>query len=127
MQPLLKLEAVEKHFLRKSFLGSQKIIRAVDGVSLEVRKGETLGIVGESGCGKSTLANLIIRLEEATAGKIELDGLDIAHIPDSKLRAIRSRIQIIFQDPYSSLDPRLTVRKLWLSQCKYRENGATRK
>lgn len=107
--PLLQLKNVEKHFGQKAFLGETKIVRAVDGVSLDLYKGETLGIVGESGCGKSTLASLMIRLEEVTGGHIYLDDLELSGLPEKKLRAIRSRIQIVFQDPYSSLDPRFTV------------------
>jgi oligopeptide/dipeptide ABC transporter ATP-binding protein len=107
--PLLQLKNVEKYFSKKSFLGENKIVRAVDGVSLEVYKGETLGIVGESGCGKSTLANLMICLEEVTGGHIFFDGLELSGLPEKKLRSIRSRIQIVFQDPYSSLNPRFTV------------------
>jgi oligopeptide/dipeptide ABC transporter ATP-binding protein len=112
MQTLLQLEAIEKHFTRRTLLGKNKKIRAVDGVSLEVHKGETLGIVGESGCGKSTLASLMIRLEEPTGGKIRLDGLDISHLSEAQLRPVRSRIQIVFQDPYSSLNPRFTVQQI---------------
>jgi oligopeptide/dipeptide ABC transporter ATP-binding protein len=112
MPALLQLEAVEKHFTKKSFLGKNKVVRAVDGVSLAVGKGETLGIVGESGCGKSTLASLMIRLEQPTSGKIFLDGLDISRLSETELRPLRSRIQIVFQDPYSSLNPRFTVQQL---------------
>jgi oligopeptide/dipeptide ABC transporter ATP-binding protein len=112
MQTLLQLDAIKKHFTRRTLLGKNKMLRAVDGVSLEVRKGETLGIVGESGCGKSTLASLMIRLEEPTSGKIMLDGLDISHLSETQLRPVRSRIQIVFQDPYSSLNPRFTVQQI---------------
>ncbi|CUH95811.1 Oligopeptide transport ATP-binding protein AppF [Propionispora sp. 2/2-37] len=112
MQPLLTLDAVEKHFIHKSLLGKPKVVRAVDGVSLQVEKGATLGIVGESGCGKSTLANLIIRLEEPSGGRILLEETDISHLTEKQLRAVRSRVQIIFQDPYSSLNPRFTVEQI---------------
>jgi ABC-type oligopeptide transport system ATPase subunit len=110
--PLLKLDNVKKHFIVKSGFLKSKTIQAVDGVSFSVKKGETLGLVGESGCGKSTLASLLIRLEEPTAGSIEIDGIDIAHLSEKQLKSVRSRIQIIFQDPYSSLDPRMTVEQI---------------
>ena len=112
MAALLELEAVEKHFTKKSFLGHKQTVRAVDGVSLKVDKGETLGIVGESGCGKSTLASLMIRLEEVTSGQILLEGTDLGKLSEKELRPLRSRIQIVFQDPYSSFNPRFTVRQI---------------
>ena len=84
-------------------------VRAVDGVDLEIRRGETLGLVGESGCGKSTLARLIAALLPATAGKIIFDGQDITVLRGRRLRRIRRKMQMIFQDPFASLDPRMTV------------------
>ncbi len=106
---LLAIENVTKTFRTKGFFGKTKEVHALDGVSLAVEKGESIGIVGESGCGKSTLANLIVRLEEPTSGRILLDGTDISHMKETELRPLRRRIQIVFQDPYSSLSPRMTI------------------
>ena len=91
------------------FARSHGVVHAVEDVNLEVFKGETLGIVGESGCGKSTTARLIMRLLEPTAGRIILDGRDITHLSQRDLRPLRREMQMIFQDPYSSLNPRKTV------------------
>jgi oligopeptide/dipeptide ABC transporter ATP-binding protein len=110
--PLLQLEDVKMHFKTKGegfFARATQWVQAVDGVSLTVQPGETLGLVGESGCGKSTTARLITRLLEPTAGKINYQGVDIAHMSERQLRPYRREIQLIFQDPYSSLNPRHTV------------------
>jgi oligopeptide/dipeptide ABC transporter ATP-binding protein len=110
--PLLQLEDLKMHFRTKGdgFLArGAQWVQAVDGVSLTVQPGETLGLVGESGCGKSTTARLITRLLEPTAGKIKYQGVDIAHMSERQLRPYRREIQLIFQDPYSSLNPRHTV------------------
>jgi oligopeptide/dipeptide ABC transporter ATP-binding protein len=88
--------------------GSGQVI-ALAGITVDVSKGETLGVVGESGCGKSTLARLLLRLEEPTSGKVELEGIDLAGLRGHELRAIRRRIQMVLQDPYASLNPRLTI------------------
>ena len=104
--PLLQVEALSKLFPTKHGAGG---IQAVNGVSLYLDRGETLGIVGESGCGKSTLARLILRLIEPSAGSIHFEGEDLLSLPLQDLRARRRDMQIIFQDPYACLDPRLTV------------------
>jgi oligopeptide/dipeptide ABC transporter ATP-binding protein len=112
MEPLLEIRDLEKTFKIKNFFGATTEVQALKGISLSIGKGESLGIVGESGCGKSTLANLIIRLDEPTAGSIILAGQDISHLKEKELRKLRSRIQIVFQDPYSSLSPRMTVEQI---------------
>ncbi len=112
MSALLEIDNVTKTFRSKGFFGKEKVVHALAGVSLSIEKGESIGIVGESGCGKSTLANLIVRLDEPTSGRILLDGTDISHMKEEELRPLRRRVQIVFQDPYSSLSPRMTVRKI---------------
>jgi len=110
---LLQVEKLSKYFeVRQGFFGKTKLLRAVDDVSLYVRKGETLGLVGESGCGKSTLGRTILRLTEPTYGRILFDGKDIVPLSSKELRALRRKMQIVFQDPYSSLNPRMTLREI---------------
>jgi len=111
-QPLVRVTGVKKYFpITQGIIFQREIgrVHAVDGVSLEVAPGETLGIVGETGCGKSTLARLICRLLPVTEGTIEFDGQDITHLKGNQLRQLRREIQMIFQDPYSSLNPRKRV------------------
>ncbi len=110
--PLLEVSDLSKLFDSRSgfFGGVVRKVRAVDGVSFVVRRGETLGLVGESGSGKSTTARLALRLIEPSGGSIRFDGRDITSLPVGELRPLRQRMQMVFQDPFSSLDPRMTVR-----------------
>ncbi len=110
--PLVEARDLVKHFpITRGVFLQRKVgaVKAVDGVSFEVRRGETLGIVGETGCGKSTTARLVMRLLESTSGQLTFDGRDITHVTGSRLKATRRDMQMIFQDPYSSLNPRKTV------------------
>jgi oligopeptide transport system ATP-binding protein len=104
---LVRINGAFKHFPVGGFSGLS--VRAVDGVDLEIRRGETLGLVGESGCGKSTLARLVTALLPVTAGTVLLDGQDITRLRGGALRRVRRKMQMIFQDPFASLDPRMTV------------------
>ena len=111
-EPLLRTEDLKVHFpITEGVVLERRVgeVRAVDGVSLEVRRGETLGLVGESGCGKSTFARAVIRLVDATAGQIFFDGTDVTALSGTGLRRMRRRMQMIFQDPYASLNPRMTI------------------
>jgi peptide/nickel transport system ATP-binding protein len=112
--PILEARALTKYFAGAASLPFRKAapIRAVDGVSFSVRRGETFAVVGESGCGKSTLARLLLRLIEPTSGTVHYDGGDVTHAGASGLRRLRREMQIVFQDPFSSLNPRMTVGQL---------------
>jgi oligopeptide/dipeptide ABC transporter ATP-binding protein len=109
--PLLRVRGLVKHFPVQSgmFGRAEGAVRAVDGVDFELAIGETLALVGESGCGKSTTGRLVLRLLEPTSGTIEFDGKDLTAIPESAMRGHRRALQIIFQDPFASLNPRMTV------------------
>ncbi|ADU50421.1 oligopeptide/dipeptide ABC transporter, ATPase subunit [Thermaerobacter marianensis DSM 12885] len=110
-EPLVKVEGLKKYFPITRGLLSRTVgyVRAVDGVSLEIHPGETFGLVGESGCGKSTLARLVLRLIPATEGRVWFDGQDLFALPPAAMRKMRRQMQIIFQDPFGSLNPRFTV------------------
>ncbi|MFG3050718.1 ABC transporter ATP-binding protein [Kitasatospora sp. NPDC048239] len=110
-EPLLRVTGLTRHFpIHSGLLRRQSgAVRAVDGIDFTVNPGETLGVVGESGCGKSTMGRLVTRLDEPTGGKVEFEGTDITHLGAGAMRPLRRDIQMIFQDPYSSLNPRHTV------------------
>jgi len=110
-KPLVVVENLVKHFPVKigAFGGQSAVVHAIDGVSFEIYRGETLGLVGESGCGKSTTGFALLQLHKATSGSVKFDGIDLSRLPANELRAMRKRAQIVFQDPYSTLNPRMTI------------------
>src|SRR4051812_19265170 len=109
--PSLEVRDLVKHFPVRGglFKRQRNAVRAVDGVSFDVRRGETLGVVGESGCGKSTLGKLAMKLLEPTSGQILLGGTEVTHLAPGAMWPHRRQIQLVFQDPYSSLNPRLSA------------------
>lgn len=111
---LIKVNNLKKYFPMASFLGSSrgKVVKAVDDVSFDIKKGETFGLVGESGCGKSTLGRTITRMYDATEGEIFYNGVDIAKLPKKELSFYHKKMQIIFQDPYSALNPYMNVQEI---------------
>ncbi len=112
--PLISVQGLVKHFPVKKGVFGKVVgqVHAVDGVSFSMTRGETLGLVGESGCGKTTVGRAVLRLVEPTAGRIMFNGRDVRALPPAELRSIRKKMQIVFQDPYSSLDPRMPVERI---------------
>lgn len=121
MAPILEVKQLKKYFQTKSGL-----LHAVDGVSFSIEKGKTLGVVGESGCGKSTLGRLMLHLLEPTAGSVFFEGRDVTHPTDKELFALRQDMQMVFQDPYSSLDPRMSICQLIGEPLKIHKSCPTR-
>ncbi|MET4808142.1 ABC transporter ATP-binding protein [Limibacillus sp. MBR-115] len=128
-EPILQIEGLTKHFAvgGNHLFGSKAIVHAVDDVNLTVRRGETIGLVGESGSGKSTLARLIMRLHTTTAGTINFRGFDLAALDEAAMRPLRRHMQMIFQDPYASLNPRMNVRQTVSEPYRFHHRGASAK
>jgi oligopeptide transport system ATP-binding protein len=111
-QSFIEVKNLKKYFGGGGIIKKKPFVKAVDDISFSINKGETFGLVGESGCGKSTAARTIIRLYNPTSGSVIFDGIDIAKLGEKELKPFRRRIQMIFQDPYASLDPRMTVKNI---------------
>ena len=125
-QILLETKDLQKHFPIKDFFGRKKqAVKAVDGITFQIRKGETFGLVGESGCGKSTLGRTLIRMYEPTGGQIIFDGEDITKLEGAKLQPYHKRMQIIFQDPYSALDVSIQAQVVNMLEDLQEELGLT--
>jgi peptide/nickel transport system ATP-binding protein len=113
MTAVLEVDRLTKHFaFRRGLFGGEGAVRAVDGVTFSLAQGETLALVGESGCGKSTVARLVLRLTDPTSGTIRLNGEDVTHMAGEGLRRARRNVQLVFQDPFASLNPRMTVAQI---------------
>jgi len=127
-EEILRLDNLVKYFpVRTGILRrATSSVRAVDGVDLVVRAGETLGLVGESGCGKSTLARTVLRLVPATSGRIVLEGRDITNLPTRRMRGVRRHVQMVFQDPYTSLNPGMTVQRIVSEPLRLHREPASR-
>ncbi|HBL17170.1 MAG TPA: peptide ABC transporter substrate-binding protein [Elusimicrobia bacterium] len=131
-RPILEVKALRKRFLAsKGLFGAKTEIKAVDGVSFSVMPRESFAVVGESGCGKTTLGKLVLALEEPTSGQVFFDGVDMSALTGRALRKLRRRIQVIFQDPYSSLNPRMTVESIitepWIIHDMHKDPAARAK
>jgi oligopeptide transport system ATP-binding protein len=122
---ILEVKNLVKHFPVKG--GGRRVVHAVDGVSLRIKRGATLGLVGESGCGKSTLARTIIRIYDPNSGEILIDGRDIANLSQRQLKPVRKKIQMIFQDPFASLNARMTVKDIIAEPLQVHRIGKTKR
>lgn len=122
---LIEAENLSKHYplSRSLFGGDRRVVRAVDDVSLTIRQGEVLGLVGESGSGKSTFGRTLLRLEDVTGGRLIFDGSEITALKGAELRARRRRMQMVFQDPFSSLNPRMTVEQILATPLRFNERS----
>ncbi|TLS36260.1 ABC transporter ATP-binding protein [Pseudalkalibacillus caeni] len=122
--PLLEVNNLKQHFIsKKGFLSEKRVVKAVDGVSLKVEKGKTLGVVGESGCGKSSLGRSILRLVQPTEGSVKFQGKEVTDLNALEMKKLRREMQIVFQDPYASLNPRSTIREILEAPLKIHNVG----